>query len=210
MDLNRSKIFTLAFIGSALLPLTAKAQSGFGQRATVGIFGGLTIPKGDFSTETKTGAHAGALAKMRLYQMLDLRVDGAWNKFGEKKIPQAEGVNATVESYAKVIFGTANLVLNMGPDSSSYPGDNSVSPYLLAGAGGYNLDYGAECSGQCTGFAPPETKTHFGLNAGFGANATFGILKPFIEARYHRISNVDTNNGGSRSMYTVSLGLKLR
>jgi opacity protein-like surface antigen len=209
MHLNRLTIVTLAFGGLALLPIAAKAQSGFGQRATVGIFGGVTIPRSDFSIETKLGAHAGALAKMRLYRLFDLRVDGAWNKFGEKNIPQAEGVNATVESYAKVIFGTANVVLNLGPDSSSYPGDNSVSPYIMAGAGGYNVDYGAECSGQCTGFSPPETKTHLGLNAGFGANATFGILKPFIEARYHRISKV-ADDGTSRSMYTISVGLKLR
>ena len=33
----------------------------------------------------------------------------------------------------KVTFGTLDAVINMGADSAMYPGDNSVSPYLVGG-----------------------------------------------------------------------------
>jgi hypothetical protein len=206
MHLHRLTIVTLAFGGLALLPIAAKAQSGFGTRPTVGIFGGVTIPSGPFSNQVKFGAHAGGLASLRLYQQLDARIDGAWNKFGEKKI---DATTFQLETYATVIYGTLNAVLNVGPDSAAYPGDNSVSPYILAGAGAYRLDYDEECSGACGDFVQSGPKTYFGMNLGVGTNATFGPLKPFIEGRYHRISR-SAANGGTRSMYTISVGLKLR
>lgn len=195
-------IFALLSICS----VSAQAQSGFGTRPTLGIFGGLTLPSGDLGDELGIGAHAGALVSIRAYKQLDIRVDGAWNKFKSKDI---EFSDATLETYGKLIYGTVNGVLNLGPDSSSYPGDNSVSPYLLFGSGAYNLDYDEECSGNCGQFVQSEGKTFWGFSLGAGSNATFGPLHPFAEARWHRIQRGDSY-GGARSLFTFSAGLRFR
>jgi hypothetical protein len=204
MNLARSIALTVTVL--SLFSVSTSAQSGFGGRPTVGIFGGASLPSGDLGDEAGIGGHAGALASIRLYRMLDLRVDGAWMKFAEKEVDRSPTFYHT---YASVVFGTVDAVLNLGPDSSAYPGDRSVSPYLLAGGGAYKLDYDEECSGNCTGFVQLEPRTKFGLNVGIGSNATFGWLHPFVEGRYHRMSSM-TDTGDSRSMFTVSAGLRFR
>jgi hypothetical protein len=204
MKLVRTPLVILA--GLSLYSISAQAQSGFLTRPAIGIFGGLTIPRGDFKLETDVGGHAGALASIRLYQQFDARIDGAWNKFPGKTI---ESQNATVKTDVTLIDVTLNGVLNLGPDSSSYPGDNSVSPYLMVGGGAYNLEYDATCTGQCELFTPPEKKTNAGFTIGFGTNATFGVFHPMIEGRYHRIFRSD-DVGGSRTMFTFSAGIRFR
>jgi hypothetical protein len=192
---------TTAFATNAL----AQDPTGFG-RPTAGIFGGISLPNGDFNDEVGTGFHGGALFKMRVYKALDARIDGTFTKFAEKKIV---GTIASVETYGSVIQGTLNALLNLGPDSASYPGDNSVSPYILGGFGEYRLNYDAECSGQCTDFIEPGKHTHFGLNIGGGASVPFLGLRTFVEARYHRISR-KASEGSPRKMVLVSVGLKFR
>ena len=142
---------------------------------------------------------------MRAYKALDVRVDGTFTKFAEKEIVFT---NASVETYASVIQGTLNALLNLGADSAAYPGDNSVSPYILGGIGEYRLDYDAECSGQCETFEA-ETQTHFGFNIGGGASVPIAGIRTFIEARYHRISR-SVSDGSSRAMVLVSVGVKFR
>jgi hypothetical protein len=204
MKFVRSAATTLVLL--SLYSVFAHAQSGFGTRPTLGIFGGVTLPSGDFGDEVGIGAHAGGLVSIRAYKQLDIRVDGAWNKFKSKDIVFSD---ATLETYATLIYGTLNGVLNLGPDSSSYPGDHSVSPYLLFGGGAYNLDYAEECTGNCGQFVQSEGKTFWGLSLGAGSNATFGPLHPFAEARWHRIQRGD-KYGGTRSLFTFSAGLRFR
>jgi hypothetical protein len=143
---------------------------------------------------------------MRAYGSLDVRVDGTYVKFGSKDLAVTE---ATVATDASMIFGTLNVLLNMGPDSAAYPGDNSVSPYLLAGAGSYQLEYDWACEGQCTQFIFPGKRTHLGFNAGFGATVPFLGIRAFAEGRYHRIFR-DVGDGGSQSMILISAGVKIR
>ena len=204
MSRLRLSLFAIALVS---MTGTARAQdpTGFG-RPTAGIFGGVSLPNGDFGDEVGTGWHAGGLFKMRAYKALDVRVDGTYMKFAEKKIV---GTIASVETYGSIIQGTLNALVNLGPDSALYPGDNSVSPYILGGLGEYRLDYDAECTGQCTGFIEPGKHTHFGMNVGAGASIPFVGLRTFIEARYHRISR-SSSDGGSRKMVLISVGVKFR
>jgi hypothetical protein len=188
----------------SLFSVSAKAQSGFGTRPTVGIFGGLTLPYGDFSDEVGVGGHVGGLVSIRAYKQLDVRLDGAWNKFAQKKI---EFSDATLETYAKIIYGSLDGVVNLGADSSAYPGDRSVTPFLSLGGGVYHLDYDEDCTGNCG--AQSEANTYFGTNLGVGTNATFGPLHPMAEIRWHRMWR-DTDHGGNRSMFTFSVGLRFR
>jgi hypothetical protein len=190
----------------SLYSTSAQAQSGFLTRPAIGVFGGVSIPRGDFNFESDLGGHVGALASIRVYKQLDARVDGAWHKFPKTKL---EGQLATIETDVSLIDATFTGVLNLGPDSSSYPGDRSVSPYVFAGGGAYNLEYDATCSGSCQAFIPPEKKTHAGFNIGFGTNATFGGFHPMVEGRYHRIFRSE-DVGGARTFWTVSAGIRFR
>jgi hypothetical protein len=161
---------------------------------------------GDFKVEVGNGWHAGGLIKMRAYGPLDVRVDGTYVKLGSKDIVEDL---ATVSTDASIVFGTLNALLNLGPDSAAYPGDNSLSPYVLAGAGSYQLEYDFACEGQCTQFIFPGKRTHLGFNAGFGATVPLLGIRTFAEGRYHRIFR-DIGDGGSRSMILISVGVKVR
>jgi hypothetical protein len=202
--MNHVRQLVIAATISAVFAVTAEAQ-GPG-RPTAGIFGGVTLVSGEFGDEVGNGWLAGGLVKMRAYGAFDVRLDGTYVKFGSKDIV---GTVATVSTDASVVFGTLNALVNLGPDSAAYPGDNSVSPYLMAGLGLYELDYKAECAGTCAGFDDPEKKTHFGANVGFGATVPLLGIRTFAEARYHHISR-GAIDGGSRRIILLSAGVKIR
>jgi len=200
-------LFVLACAAFGALPSAATAQSGFGQRPTAGVFGGVTFGRGALDDEVGTGWNAGGFGKIRLYGPLDLRVDGTYVKFAKKELVETGG---TVTTDAAITFGTIGGLLNLGTDSAAYPGDNTVSPYLLGGAGRYRLDYDAVCVGNsCGAFIDPGVHTFWGLAIGGGATVPLAGLRTFIEARYHRIAR-DELDGGSRTMVVVSAGLKFR
>ena len=202
-------ISLIALMGSAVLamPSAAHSQSGFGQKITAGIFGGVTFPRSAFDEEVSTGWNAGGFGKVRLYGPLDLRVDGTYAKFAKQDLVATGG---TVTTNTSVVFGTIGGLLNLGTDSAAYPGDNSVSPYLMAGAGRYKLDYDAVCVGaQCDQFIDPGVNSFWGINIGGGATIPLAGIRTFLEGRYHRISRGE-QDGGSRVMVVVSAGVKFR
>jgi len=202
--MNHVRQLMLAIAIPAALAATAEAQ-GPG-RPTAGIFAGVTSANGDLKDEVGNGWFAGGLIKMRAYGPFDIRVDGNYLKFGSKEVVAEL---SSISTDAKIVFGTLSALVNLGPDSASYPGDNTVSPYIAVGAGLYELDYDAVCEGECEGFLNPQKDTHFGLNATFGATAPVLGIRTFAEARYHRISR-DPTVGGSRSMIVVAVGVKIR
>ena len=202
--MNHVRQIVLAMAIPAAFAATAQGQ-GPG-RPTVGIFGGVTSVNGDFKDEVGNGWLAGGLIKMRAYGSLDLRADGTYVKLGSRDLA---GTAATVSTDASIVFGTLNALLNLSPDSADYPGDNHVTPYVLAGLGWYELDYKADCTGACEDFIDPGKNTHFGMNAGFGATVPVLGIRTFAEARYHRISR-KTIDGGARSMILFSVGVKVR
>lgn len=185
----------------------ASAQGGFLTRPTAGVFGGVVFPRGALDDEVGLGWNGGAFAKIRLYGPLDARIDGTYVKFGKKELV---GTDARVMTDASVAFGTLDALINLGTDSAAYPGDNSVSPYLIFGGGRYNLDFDAVCVGAACGtFVDPDKHTYWGINVGGGATVPLAGIRTFLEARYHRISR-DELDGGSRVMVVVSAGVKFR
>jgi len=199
------RILCLSALLSIAIVSQASAQGGFGERPTIGVFGGLTAPTGDFGDEVSKGWHAGGLLKVRAYRALDVRVDGTYSKLGKKDIVLTDN---TFHTDGSVSFATLSAVANMGPDSAMYPGDNSVSPYLVAGAGAYRIDFAATCS-TCASYAGEETQTNLGFNIGLGASLPLAAIRGFVEGRYHRISR-SADVGGSRSMLLLSAGLRFR
>ena len=195
-----------AAVAASVVSVAPEIQAQGPGRPTAGIFAGVATANGDFGDEVKTGWFAGGLIKMRAYGPIDVRVDGNYVKFGRNEVVAEL---SSISTDASMVFGTINALLNFGPDSAAYPGDNTVSPYMLVGAGWYELDYKAECEGNCEGFLDPKKDTHFGFNAAFGATVPVFGIRTFAEARYHRISR-EPDVGGSRSMMLVSVGVKIR
>ena len=211
--MNRVIRLTVPVALVALVSLPAAAQRPGPGRPTAGILGGVTFPTGDFKDEVSTGWHAGGLVKMRAYGVLDIRLDGAYAKFGRKEVPDSA---VTFSTDAKVTFGTLNALINLGPDSAAYPEDKTNSPYILAGIGRYRLDYQVGCeevvggSAACTGFIGRQPKTYTGVNIGAGVTVPFFAgIRTFVEARYHRISR-SLEEGGARGMVFLSAGVKIR
>ncbi|MEO5590528.1 MAG: outer membrane beta-barrel protein [Gemmatimonadaceae bacterium] len=206
--MDRLSVSVIA-VGCLLLAGTAVpafAQSaGIGTRPTLGVYGGLTFPRGDLTDEVGAGWNAGAMFKIRAYKALDLRLDGTYIKFGRKDI---EGTTVPIQTDGEIRAGTVSGLLNLGPDSAAYPGDNSVSPYLIGGIGKYRLNYDATCNG-CSPSPDPGIKTHWGVNLGFGATAPIVGVRTFFEARYNRLSR-SLGEGGARSFFLLSAGIKIR
>jgi hypothetical protein len=208
--MNRARQALLALLILAAMSTNAKAQ--LLARPTLGVFGGVTTPRGDFQDEVSNGWNAGVLIKARLYRALDIRLDGAYSKLGEKTvIIPVNNLEDTVifHTDGTLPFGTLNVHANLGPDSAEYPGDNTVTPHVLAGIGIYELDYKLTCAGPCEGFETVPKQKHMGLNVGGGATVPVFGVRMFFEARYHRISR-KPEDGDARTLITVSAGLRIR
>jgi len=175
----------------------------------LGVYGGLTLPRGEWKLETDLGWHAGALGKIRFTRTLDARIDGAYSRLGSKS---TDFTNASVSSESEITFGTLVAELNLGPDSAQYPGDNSVSPYIHAGPGLYRYKFEGTCTGSCAGFTESHEETKVGLTIGAGANVPFGRIPLFAEFRWHRFGTVlpITQRESTVSMFTFSAGFKIR
>lgn len=183
------------------------------RKPQLGLFGGATLPRGDISEETDPGWNAGALFKVRLTRSIDARIDGTYSKLGSQFV---EFSNAEVESESELAFGTLLVELNLGADSAAYPGDNSVSPYINAGPGIYQLRFEGACQdlspGACDGFGESGDETGLGLTIGFGANVPFHGIPLFAEVRYHRFGTVFpiTQVEQTAAFFTISAGFKIR
>lgn len=158
----------------ALIPCGAPLAA---QRAlSLGIGGGAAIP-----TASVDGGGAGwhALATVGLalpMLLMGLRLDAAHQRVdagGERSLTS----------------GTLNLTYRLPT-----PG-TPVSPYLIAGAGGYH--------GGCGGAAGCSGGTRFGWNAGLGTHVRVLGLRTFAEARYHGVRLPGT---GAR-MVPLTLGV---
>lgn len=193
----------------AVLTMSERADAQL-RKPQAGIYAGGTIPTGDFKDEANTGWHIGGMIKARVTGAVDVRLDGAYSKFGSKDF---DFTTATVASETNVAFGALSAELNLGPDSAAYPGDNSISPYITGGLGMYRFSFKGTCSGACTGFnGDPDSKTKLGFSIGAGANIPLRGFPTFAEVRYHRFGTVFPVSGldGTATMLTASFGLKIR
>jgi len=187
---------------TALLAVSDEAGAQLRQ-PQLGVYGGLTLPRGELKLQTNPGWHAGALGKIRVTRTFDARIDGAYSRLGSKTI---EFADASVKSKSEILFGTLVAELNLGPDSAQYPGDNSVSPYINAGPGIYRFKFDDTCTGNCEAFFASDEETTFGVSIGAGANVPLRRIPLFAEFRWHRFSPFET----TVTMFTFSAGFKIR
>jgi hypothetical protein len=182
----RRAILTGALL--AALPMAAL----HGQRpVTLGLAGGVSLPAGNFGDGVDVGWRALATlslgSQMHLHP-LALRIDGAYDQFGFAGTG-GTGPGAPAGGSQRIISATVNPSYRL--PSAGWP----LSPYLIGGAGAYNLG--------CTGDATCDATTRFGWNAGLGTKFAGLRLRGFIEARYHRVAL----EGGDVQYFPVTLGL---
>ncbi len=204
------KASLLLLIFPSFLAMSESADAQFQiRKPQLGIFGGVTLPRGDFGQETDPGWNAGGLFKVRVTRSVDARIDGTYAKFGSTSI---EFSNAEVESQSEVTFGTLLAELNLGADSAAYPGDDSVSPWINGGLGYYRYKFEGTCTGTCEGFVEENEENNIGWTVGFGANVPFRGFPLFAEARYHRFGTLFPIGQVDRTatFFTVSAGFKIR
>lgn len=149
---------TLLLIGLTTVAIPAQAQ----RRAAVGIAAGATVPIGDLGDATSTGYHVlGTIAiSGTASSPLGFRIDGMYNDLSGK----SNGPDL------KLWTLNGNLVF-------AFPGGTTATPYLIAGAGWYNMK--AEGADEST--------SDLGINAGIGARFALSGFSTFAEVRFHNV-----------------------
>lgn len=176
----RRSLFVAAIAGIALvsLPFEARAQmSTVVKPIQFGIAGGASIPMGDLSDVANTGFNGTVTVGLNPASFpLGIRFDGAYNQWG------AKAISDNLHAWSV----TGNVVYKM-------PGV-VISPYLIGGAGVYNL--GSSGSGS-------NSENDFGFNAGAGLSMGLSGFDTFLEARYNHVSN----DVGSTSFIPITFGI---
>jgi len=177
--LKRSLYLAIAAIALVAAPRVSQAQLGMLKPFQLGIAGGAAKPMSDLSQSNDLGYNGTVAMAINLPILpVGLRVDGAYNEFGQK----AGGPKL------HVISATGNVVWRLP--------SIGVSPYLIGGAGLYIPTV------EATGIASA-SENHFGWNAGAGVSLPLTVFKAFVEARYNRISA----NGGSMEYVPLTFGI---
>lgn len=176
--MNRVLKLTIALaVVSVASVATVAAQS-----ATFGLGGGLILPMSNYKNADKIGWHA--LAKVDIgipLSPVSVRLDALYGQTTHKDV----GVTP-VDGKTRLIGGLANLVYTIPLPAPM------VKPYLLGGAGIYNLKTTIPSASVDT------SQTKFTWDLGLGAS--FGAF--FVEARYVSIQV----SGGSIRFIPVTAG----
>jgi hypothetical protein len=177
--LKRSLFLAIATIALVAAPRVSEAQLGLVKPFSIGVAGGATQPMSDLSDGSNMGYNGTVALAINLpFIPVGLRVDGAYNQFGQK----AGGAKLHIMS------ATGNVVWKLP--------SIGVSPYLIGGAGLYIPT--VEVSGL-----PNSSESKFGWNAGAGINLPLTIVKAFVEARYNSISV----NGSTMQFVPLTFGI---
>lgn len=174
----------LAFASLGLLTVAPHAQAQGG----LGIFGGLTVPFGDYKDLTSQGWNGGAFLDFAGRGPLSLRFEGAYHGFGDKDVVTTGGGSSTVEFSNKYSLVSATANLRLGIPVEAAP----IQPYVIGGIGGYHVKNSPSCISApttCSGAVGSSLESsdwNFGVNG--GAGLAFGRgFSFFVEARYHMI-----------------------
>ncbi len=146
--------------GTALLvvAMPCEAQRPFGG----GISAGVSIPISDLSKSHETGYNAAAHVRINLPILpLTLRLEGFYNKLG------ARVEDIVGDPGFRIAGGNLDLIYTFG--------GMPIRPYVIGGAGFYNVKYIRGSS------------TDVGFNAGLGAKFRLARVGTFAEARLHMI-----------------------
>lgn len=128
------------------------------------------------------------------------RLSPHWKLMAEMQIFGLKGANYTPDS------SKATFVFDLATAYDIYP-RAETSPYLVAGAGYYNLTPGTLCeSGICFGISDNAA----GYNGGLGVRRRLYAdkrMELFAEGRYHYIASGSTDFG-QISLFPVSAGIR--
>jgi hypothetical protein len=178
--LKRSLYLAIATIALVAAPRVSQAQLGLVKPFQLGVAGGVAQPMSDTQDAAALGYNATAALGISLpFIPVGLRIDGAYNAFGEK-----DGIGAKTHT----ISATGNAVWRLP--------NIGIAPYLIGGAGLYMVSV-TPTGGSAV------TENHLGWNAGAGVNLPLSVFKAFVEARYNRVSL----DGGSMQFVPVTLGI---
>lgn len=177
--MKRSLFLAIVAIALVVAPRVSEAQLGLVKPFSIGVAGGVTQPMSDLSDASDMGYNGTVALGINLpFIPVGLRIDGAYNQFGQKSGgPKLHIMSAT----GNVVWKLPSI---------------GVSPYLIGGAGLYIPT--AEVSGL-----PSVSENHFGWNVGAGVNLPLTIVKAFVEARYNSISA----NGSTTQFVPLTFGI---
>ena len=170
---------TLAVAATLIVAVVAISTPSDAQRRTsFGIAAGASIPVGDLGDATSTGYHVlGTLSISGTASTpLGFRVDGMFNSLSGK----SQGPDLNVWTV------NGNLVY-------AFPGGLTATPYLIGGAGWYNLKADEAEEGT----------NELGINGGIGARFALSGFSTFAEVRFH---NVFTD-GSSAQLIPITFGI---
>ncbi|HKO14761.1 MAG TPA: outer membrane beta-barrel protein [Gemmatimonadaceae bacterium] len=156
----------LAAVLAGALCLAARAlhaQSG----AALGVEVGATAPVSDYGNGRDLGYHLGVALDVRApLTPIGFRADGMYHelKFTNR------------DAKTRIWAATADIVVHGG-------GAPALTPYLLGGAGIYNV--------RRPEFLGQSSVTNAGVNVGGGLRFGLTGFSAFIEARYHKVIDQD-------------------
>jgi hypothetical protein len=164
--MNRRLLAVLVAGVLVAAPAALSAQS-----ASLVVAGGLSIPVSDLSNSNNSGYNV-ALGLNFGAPIIPVgaRIEAGYNGFDGKS---GGGANS------RIISGTANAILNLGP--------TSAAPYLIGGLGVYNRHI------NTNGLITFADKTVAGVNVGGGIRFPLGGISTFLEARYHAMLGNSTD-----------------
>jgi hypothetical protein len=215
--MRRSVLCCAAGAALALLAAPRPAAAQLAPRGinpfSFGVSGGVTVPTGEFSDAFSTGLNVDAFVALRAPALpVSLRIEGGYQRFGLKGSVRdlLEEFGGSGDVTASIVSGTANLVYTAAIPASP------VRPYLIAGAGVYNLR--ARVTGALVeelGGTFDQSTTRLGLNGGFGVGVPLGRATLFGEVRVHTIftpseRDPDTGEriGGRTTLVPLKVGLR--
>ena len=172
----------MSVLAAALVSSSATAQAPAPGTVLLSLSGGAAMPLGDLGDFAGTGLAFGGSAEFGAGTLpFVLRLDLAYNKFGQKEATVSDGTTTfNVESDVSNFNVTFNAV--MGASAAA-----QVRPYALGGIGFYNTTFDLAASGGGFSFSGDDSKGSFGLNGGAGIRFRMGTLSTFVEGRYHYV-----------------------
>jgi opacity protein-like surface antigen len=173
----------------AVVMFGASAQVAQGQLPIrFGIAGGVSAPAGDIADVTNTGFNVTLFTELKpMLLPFGIRVEGAWNQFGFDK-----DKTGPIDGNARILSLTANGIVDI-------PSSTLLKFYGIGGVGLYRARSAADVGG---GTFEVESANKFGFNVGGGLKLPLPLFQPFVEVRYHKVT--DSN----ASFVPVTFGIK--
>lgn len=145
----------------ALAPAALRAQTS----TSILVSGGLTMPLSDLSDVVNSGYNLNLGLNVGAPVVpVGARFEAGFSSFDTKSSVTGSGT-------IRILSGTGNAILNLGP--------TSAAPYLIGGLGIYNLRQSSTLT------TATYDKTKAGINVGGGIRFPLTGITPFLEARYH-------------------------